>query len=224
MAINTKEHRTEVFEIEQEIKAQTVSSKEEAIIQTHDLVRESVKSRTVSDVPLASFLSGGVDSSIVSWCLSELQDTPIDTFSIGFDNPLFDESEKAKTVAKTIGSKHHSFVCTNKDIHSISEEILLNFDEPYADSSALASYWVAHHTSKQFKVALTGDGGDEVFGGYNKYLIGQLSHRYQEWVPKPLHQFNSFFFNRILPSKSDRRGFQYKAKKFLNAIGEKDNT
>ncbi|MGB0257004.1 MAG: asparagine synthase-related protein, partial [Flavobacteriaceae bacterium] len=86
------------------------------------------------------------------------------------------------------------------------------------------SYWVAHHTSKQFKVALTGDGGDEVFGGYNKYLIGQLSHRYQQWVPKPLHQFSSFFFNRLLPSKSDRRGFQYKAKKFLNAIGEKDNT
>jgi asparagine synthase (glutamine-hydrolysing) len=224
LAINTKDHSIQVFEIEQEKTNQTVSSKKEAIRHTHDLVKESVKSRTVSDVPLASFLSGGVDSSIVSWCLSELQDTPIDTFSIGFDNPLFDESKNAKTVAKTIGSKHHSFVCTDKDIHSISEEILLNFDEPYADSSALASYWVAHHTSKQFKVALTGDGGDEVFGGYNKYLIGQLSHRYQQWVPKPLHWFNRFFFNRFLSSKSDRRGFQYKAKKFLNAIDEKDNT
>jgi asparagine synthase (glutamine-hydrolysing) len=159
LTINTESYTIEKHLIVQNIKPQKFETKEQAIRHTHDKVMESVRSRSVSDVPLASFLSGGVDSSVISFCLAQFQAQPIDTFSIGFENPLFDESENAAIVAKNIGSKHHNFICSEKDIFSISEKVILNFDEPYADSSALASHWVANQTSKSFKVALTGDGG-----------------------------------------------------------------
>ena len=210
--------------IVQNIKTQKVESKEQAIKYIHDKVIDSVGSRSFSDVPLASFLSGGVDSSIISLCLSQWHSKPIDTFSVGFENPLFDESENAAIVAKNIGSKHHNFICSAKDVFGISEKVILNFDEPYADSSALPSHWVAHHTSQSFKVALTGDGGDEIFGGYNKYLIGKIAQRYHRWIPIPLHQLNRFFFNYFVKQRSDQRGSKHKIKKLLNSLDDPQNS
>ena len=209
--------------ISQNIKNHKIETKEQAIQHTHDTVMESVGSRMVSDVPLASFLSGGVDSSIISLCLSQWQAQTIDTFSIGFENALYDESKNAEMVAKIIGSKHHNFLCREKDIVSISEKVILNFDEPYADSSALCSYWLAHHTSKTFKVALTGDGGDEVFGGYNKYLIGKIANRYHRWIPGFIHQMNRLIFDCFFKQYSDERGFKYKIRKLLNALDDQRN-
>ena len=224
LAIDIENFDIEKHPIAQNIKTQKVETKEQAIRYTHDTVMESVGSRRVADVPLASFLSGGVDSSVISLCLSQWQTQPIDTFSIGFENPLFDESKNAAMVSKTIGSKHHNFICRVKDVFSISEKVILNFDEPYADSSALASHWIAHHTSQSFKVALTGDGGDEVFGGYNKYLIGKIAQRYQQWVPRPLHQFNRIIFDYFVKQRSDQRGSKYKIKKLLNALDDPQNS
>ena len=224
LAIDTIDYTIEIFEIKQASDQQQIDSKEQAIEYIHDAVFGSVASRSVADVPLSSFLSGGVDSSIVSLCLAKQQSTPIDTFSIGFDNPLFDESENAKTVATIIGSHHHNFILKESNILDISEEVLLNFDEPYADSSALAAYWVAKQTAQQFKVALTGDGGDEIFGGYNKYRIGKYSQWYLQWVPKPLDQFNRFIFKKGLKQRADERGLKYKARKFLNALSDPENT
>ena len=224
LAIDIENFNIEKHQIAQNIKTQKVETKEQVIRYTHDTVMESVRSRMASDVPLASFLSGGVDSSIISLCLSKWQAQPIDTFSIGFENPLFDESKNAALVAKTIGSKHYNFICKEKDVFSISEKIILNFDEPYADSSALASHWVAHHTSQSFKVALTGDGGDEVFGGYNKYLIGKIAQRYHQWIPRPLHNLNRLILNRFVKQRSDQRGSKYKIKKLLNALDDPQNS
>lgn len=224
LAIDIENFDIKKHPIIQNIKSQKVETKEQAIRYTHDTVMESVASRRVADVPLASFLSGGVDSSVISLCLSQWQNQPIDTFSIGFENPLFDESKNAAMVSKTIGSKHHHFMCREKDVFSISEKVILNFDEPYADSSALASHWVAQHTSKNFKVALTGDGGDEVFGGYNKYLIGKIAQRYHRWIPRPLHQFNRIIFDYFVKQRSDQRGSKYKIKKLLNALDDPQNS
>jgi len=224
LAIDIENFDIKKHPIIQNIKSQKVETKEQAIRYTHDTVMESVASRRVADVPLASFLSGGVDSSVISLCLSQCQTQPIDTFSIGFENPLFDESKNAAMVSKTIGSKHHHFMCREKDVFSISEKVILNFDEPYADSSALASHWVAQHTSKNFKVALTGDGGDEVFGGYNKYLIGKIAQKYHRWIPRPLHQFNRIIFDYFVKQRSDQRGSKYKIKKLLNALDDPQNS
>ncbi len=190
----------------------------EAKSKTHDLVLESVKSRSVADVPLGTFLSGGVDSSVVSLALSKQVKDKIDTFSVGFEKKSFDETDKSRTVAKLINSNHHEFIISVNDLKGNLDEILLNFDEPFADSSSLPTYLVANKTRQQVKVALTGDGGDEIFGGYNKYYIGKMNERYSALISKSLHGKIKKFASRMLSTRDDKRGNRFKAKKLVNAI------
>lgn len=193
-------------------------SKKEAININHDLVQKSVESRSISDVPLGTFLSGGVDSSIVSLCLAQQSSNKIDTFSIGFDKKEFDESDKAQTVAKLIQSNHHEFIISEKDLTHKVDEILLNFDEPFADSSALATYLVANKTRAYATVALTGDGGDEVYGGYNKYYMGRLNRNYTQLVPEWLHTSIQKGLRPLLSSSSDKRGLKFKLDRLIKSI------
>ena len=206
----------------EKIEKQQISF-DEAKKNVRKLVEESVSSRSVSDVSLGAFLSGGVDSSIISLCLSKQSDSKIDTFSIGFDKKSFDETEKSRLVANLIGSNHHEFVISEKDLTSHLDEILLNFDEPFADSSALPSYIVASKTADYVKVALTGDGGDEVFGGYNKYLIGGINQKYTSLVPRFLHQSVLKVANALTKQKGDERGLKFKVRKALNSIDYDDS-
>ena len=207
-----------IHEIHSEkIEKQQISF-DEAKKNVRKLVEESVSSRSVSDVSLGAFLSGGVDSSIISLCLSKQSDSKIDTFSIGFDKKSFDETDKSRLVANLIGSNHHEFVISEKDLTSHLDEILLNFDEPFADSSALPSYIVASKTADYAKVALTGDGGDEVFGGYNKYLIGGINQKYTSLVPRFLHRSVLKVANALTKQKGDERGLKFKVRKALNSI------
>ena len=207
-----------IHEIHSEkIEKQQISF-DEAKKNVRKLVEESVSSRSVSDVSLGAFLSGGVDSSIISLCLSKQSDSKIDTFSIGFDKKSFDETDKSRLVANLIGSNHHEFVISEKDLTAHLDEILLNFDEPFADSSALPSYIVASKTADYVKVALTGDGGDEVFGGYNKYLIGGINQKYTSLVPRFLHQSVLKVANALTKQKGDERGLKFKVRKALNSI------
>ncbi|WP_300438015.1 asparagine synthase (glutamine-hydrolyzing) [Christiangramia sp.] len=185
---------------------------------THDLVVESVKSRSIADVPLGTFLSGGVDSSIVSLALAKQVNGKIDTFSIGFEKKSFDETDKSRTVANLIESNHHEFIISIDDLKNQVDSILLNFDEPFADSSSLPTYLVAHKTREHVKVALTGDGGDEVFGGYNKYYIGKMNEKYSSIVPESFHNTFKPVVNNLLSSKDDKRGLRFKAKKLVNAV------
>lgn len=193
-------------------------SKQEAKIVTAQKIRESVKSRSISDVPLGTFLSGGVDSSIISLCLAEQSKHKIETFSIGFDKKGFDESDKSRTIANIIDSKHHEFIITENDIKNDLHQIILNFDEPFADSSALPTYLVSNRVAQNVKVALTGDGGDEVFGGYNKYYIGKLNQKYIDFVPKQLHQKTQKFFQKMLNIQDDTRGLSFKINRLIKAI------
>ena len=190
----------------------------DAKLELNDLVMQSIESRSVSDVPLGTFLSGGVDSSIVSLGLSKISTNKIDTFSIGFDKASFDETEKSQLVAKLINSNHHEFIISENDIKDHLETILLNFDEPFADSSALPTFIVSQKTRDFVKVALTGDGGDEVFGGYNKYYIGKLNNKYTSVVPKFMHTSLKNVLSKVLSTKDDNRGKRFKIKKFLNAV------
>jgi asparagine synthase (glutamine-hydrolysing) len=216
--LDCKENSYEVLEIDQPTAKLSIQSKKEATNVTHELVKKSVASRSISDVSLGTFLSGGVDSSIVSLCLAQQQEKKIDTFSIGFEKKSFDESDKSRLVSKLINSNHHEFIISEKDLTTNIDEIILNFDEPFADSSALATYMVSKKTKDYVKVALTGDGGDEVFGGYNKYYMGKLNQKYTSLIPQKLHTSSLYIVNKFLITKQDSRGLRFKASRLLKSI------
>lgn len=135
-----------------------------------NLLDDAVKSRLVADVPLGTFLSGGIDSSIIS-IIAKKYKPDLNTFSIGYkDEPYFDETDYAKSVAKKIGSKHHVFKLSNNELYENLNNILDYIDEPFADSSAIAVYLLSKYTKKYVTVALSGDGADEIFSGYNKHM------------------------------------------------------
>lgn len=185
---------------------------------TRSLIFESVESRAVSDVPIGSFLSGGVDSSIISLCLSMSQKKKINTFSIGFEKKEFDETDRSDEVAKIIKSDHNRIRVSQNDLSVNIHDVILNFDEPFADSSAIPTFLVSNLTSKSIKVALTGDGGDEVFGGYNKYYMARLNKIYTSIVPNNIHSkfFNSF--KNLIRLKHDSRGSLYKLNRLIESI------
>ncbi len=135
----------------------------------YKLLDEAVERRLIADVPLGSFLSGGIDSSIVS-AIAAKHTSNLSTFSIGYtDEPMFDETHYAELVAKKIGTNHHVFKLTNDDLYSVLHRVLDYIDEPFADSSALAVNILSYYTKKHVTVALSGDGADEMFSGYNKH-------------------------------------------------------
>lgn len=218
--ISPESFEMDIFPIlnEKSIKIDPDISFKEAKSLTHELILESVESRSVADVPLGTFLSGGVDSSIISLALAKHQDRKIDTFSIGFEKKSFDETDKSRTVANLIQSNHHEFIISINDLKDKMEDILLNFDEPFADSSSLPTYIVAQKTSEHVKVALTGDGGDEVFGGYNKYYIGKMNEKYTSLIPRGLHNKLKPALDNILSTKDDTRGLRFKLKKLVNSV------
>ena len=217
--LDCNENKYSIFEIDKPISKFAIQSKKEATKVTHDLVQKSVLSRSISDVSLGTFLSGGVDSSIVSLCMSQQQEKKIDTFSIGFDKKSFDESDKSRLVSKLINSNHHEFIISEKDLTKNIDEIILNF----ADSSALATYLVSKKTKDYVKVALTGDGGDEVFGGYNKYYMGKLNQKYTSLIPQRLHENGLSLANKLLAAKEDSRGLKFKANRLLKSINYEGN-
>lgn len=136
----------------------------------YNLMDDAVQKRLVSDVPVGTFLSGGVDSSIIS-LLAKRHKSDLQTFSIGYkDEPFFDETNYANAVAKKIGSNHHVFSLSNNDLYGNLNDILDYIDEPFADSSAIAVYLLSKYTKEHVTVALSGDGADEMFSGYNKHM------------------------------------------------------
>jgi asparagine synthase (glutamine-hydrolysing) len=144
-------------------------SSEEAAEHLRFLLADAVRSHMVSDVPLGAFLSGGVDSSAVVALMSESSGRPVKTFSIGFDEPQYDELEHARAVARRFGTEHHEFV-VRPDALGILDALIDHFDEPFADSSAIPTWYVSGMARQHVTVVLSGDGGDELFGGYDRYL------------------------------------------------------
>jgi asparagine synthase (glutamine-hydrolysing) len=146
--------------------------------QTHELVRRAVRDQLVSDVPVGCFLSGGVDSSVIAAAMRAAlppEQRPL-TFSIGFDDPRYDEREYAAKIAQHLGTEHRSFV-VRPDAAADLPKLAEAFGEPFGDSSALPTYYLARETRRHVKVALSGDGGDELFGGYDRYRAMVLGGR-----------------------------------------------
>ncbi len=140
------------------------------------ILKDSVRLRLVSDVPVGFFLSGGVDSSAVVALASEVSDQRLETFSIGFDEARYDEREYARYVANRFGTRHHEFLLEPGSVEVI-ERIAWHTDEPFADSSALPMWYLSRLTRQHVKVTLSGDGGDEMFAGYDSYRGHVLSER-----------------------------------------------
>ena len=212
-------HTSKIYKINVEPKPKASKiSFDEAKAKTKDLVYNSVESRSIADVGLGTFLSGGVDSSIISLCLSQSTEKKIDTFSIGFKKASYDETDKSRMVAKMINSNHHEFIIDEDDLKHNIHEILINFDEPFSDTAALPTHLLSEKTAEYVTVALTGDGGDEVFGGYNKYYIGKMNRYYTSIIPKGFHKTISRLSNKYLIEKDDTRGRKFQINKLLNAI------
>jgi asparagine synthase (glutamine-hydrolysing) len=134
----------------------------------YELLNESVKMRLISDVPLGAFLSGGIDSSIIVGLMAKNSTRPVKTFSIGFTEEEFSELEYARMVAKHFSTDHHEYIVTS-DVKDLIPKLVWYFNEPVGDSSAIPTYYVSKMTRQSVTVALSGDGGDELFAGYGKY-------------------------------------------------------
>lgn len=152
-------------------------------------VMAAVNSQCLSDAPLGAFLSGGLDSAIVVGCMSHASATPVKTFSVGYaDHPRYDESDHAAVVARHFNTDHHRFMLTFNDILATVEPMLNHMGEPFADSSLLPTALVSRETAQHVKVALSGDGGDELFAGYWRYLGHDYLKQYER-IPAPIRRY-----------------------------------
>jgi asparagine synthase (glutamine-hydrolysing) len=179
-----------------------------------DAVRSATRRRLVADVPVGAFLSGGIDSSAVVAAMSEAASAPVKTFSIGFDHDAFDELRHARRVAELFGTDHHEFV-VRSDAISIIPKIVRHYGEPFADSSAIPSFYLAEVTRRHVTVALNGDGGDESFGGYTRYVANRLAGRFDH-IPRPLRQAAAAGGARL--GGGDIRSIANKARRLLQGL------
>lgn len=174
--LDNKTHKVEEYWNLKPVIASNLSY-EEAVDKVHDLFEDAVRIRLQSDVPFGSFLSGGIDSALVTSLASKISKDKIKTFSIGFEDPKFDESKIAATYAGILGTEHKETICKAKDILEMLPTLLEVYDEPFADSSALPSLLLNKITKQDVTVALSGDGGDESFLGYNHFdLVKKFSY------------------------------------------------
>jgi len=179
------------------------TSEEELSEELRALLKESVKMRLISEVPLGAHLSGGIDSSIIVALMAELSDAPVKTFSVGFEEESYSELEYARAVAQKYSTDHHEFILKYGDIPSTLEKITDHFGEPFADPSALPLYHLSKLTRQHVTVALNGDGGDEDFAGYHRYWLDGYANAYTR-APHFLTRQLIPSITRRLPDRSDR--------------------
>ena len=162
------------------------ASDRELTDQLETLLRDAVARRMVADVPVGAFLSGGIDSSTVVALMKAANVGPVRTYTIGFENAAFDEAEHAAAVAHHIGTEHTKLVVTAKDALDVVPKLPEYYDEPFADSSQIPTYLVSAMTRRHVTVALSGDGGDELFAGYNRYQLATRTWQAMALLPRPL--------------------------------------
>ena len=204
------------WKVDQMIEKKVISDEQAAKKHLKSLIESSVNYCMISDVPVGVFLSGGIDSSTVAAVAQATSVVPIKTFSIGFREKKFNESHFAAKVAKYIGSDHHEFVVTEQNALEMVDQLTDIYDEPYADSSAIPTYFLSKLARNQVTVALSGDGGDELFLGYGFYfwsrrLNNPLVKLFRKPIGEALYRFGS---NRM---KRASKLFQYPGNKTIKS-------
>lgn len=177
----------------------------ELVEQVRQLIRDSVRLRMRSDVPVGAFLSGGIDSSTVVACAAESSDKPLKTFAVGFGGDGFDELGYASEVARFFGTDHHETIVTVDDVIQLLPRLVWHLDEPNGDSAMLPTYLVSSLAARDLRVILTGVGGDELFGGYPRYFDGYPVEHLYRCIPKPLRRKLTTPLARLLPSHMAHR-------------------
>ncbi len=190
-------------------------SEEEAIEETTRILRESTRLRMIAEVPLGAFLSGGVDSSMIVALMAQESSQPVKTFSIGFEDQDFSELKYAKTVAEYVGAEYNEFI-VKPDALEVLPKLVEHYGEPYADSSAIPTYYVARETRKHVTVALNGDGGDESFAGYERYAAMRLAEKYHK-IPKLLRKTIVENAVNLIPTSEIKRSRARDLKRFVKA-------
>jgi asparagine synthase (glutamine-hydrolysing) len=188
-------------------------SEADAVDQLRAVLTDAVRSHLISDVPLGAFLSGGIDSSLVVGLMSQVSGARVKTFSIGFDEPEFDELDAARRVAEHFGTEHHEFV-VKPDGVGILDRLVSHFDEPFADSSAIPTWYVSEMARRHVTVVLSGDGGDELFGGYDRYVPHPRVVAFDRYSPRALR--------RVAAIAAARLPHGARGKNFLRHVGRDD--
>jgi len=193
-------------------------SEEEAGERAIEILRDAVKVRLMSEVPLGAFLSGGIDSSAVVALMSQESSEKVKTFSIGFEEQDFSELQHAKRIAEHVGADHHEFI-VRPDAVEILPMLVEHYGEPYADSSAVPTYYVARETRRHVTVALNGDGGDESFAGYERYIAMGLTEKYRKVPAFFRESLIKEAVNRI-PTSPIRKSTVNSAKRLLEVVSK----
>ena len=195
-----------------------VGSYEDAVAETEARLSEAIKLRMLADVPFGSFLSGGIDSSVVTALMQAQRSDPVRTFTIGFEDKAYDESAAAEAVARHLGTEHTTLVATEKEAWEAIPAMARIYDEPFADSSQVPTYLVSRMARRHVTVALSGDGGDETFGGYNRHLAAPGWWKQLSRFPRSVRQVFAWAadrnvwgglverINRVAPSRFQVRG------------------
>lgn len=178
---------------------------------------EAVRLRLRSDVPLGAFLSGGVDSTVICGVMQSQLDRPVETFSIGFPVAAFDERAYAREASAFLGTNHHEAVVT-PDALGILPKLIWHYDEPFGDSSAIPTMYLAQMTREHVTVALTGDAGDELFCGYDRYRAARVTG-FSDYVPRSLRRLMSSVVARI-PASTEHRSFRRRLKRLMESLAQ----
>jgi asparagine synthase (glutamine-hydrolysing) len=179
---------------------------EDAVDELEDLLGTTVAARMVSDVPLGAFLSGGIDSSTVVSIMAGRSSHPVRTFTIGFTEPAYDESPYARKVAEYLGTDHHELVVSPADARQVIPMLATMYDEPFADSSQVPTFLLSQLAREHVTVALSGDGGDELFGGYDRYRHLDRLRGVHHRLPSPVRRLVAAVIGGIPSERWDRWG------------------
>jgi len=201
--------------------ADPVVNETEAVSLLDAALREAVALQAVADVPLGAFLSGGVDSSLIVALMQTQSVRPVETFTIGFEEGGFDESPHALAVAKHLGTEHHEIRVSADDARAVIPLLPRLYDEPFADSSQIPTYLVCNAARQKVTVALSGDAGDELFGGYNRYFWAERIWKQIALFPRPLRQVFSATIQQIPTDAWDGVGRILPGRNGIARLGDK---